>query len=846
MKARIEESLLQLFQKYRILVWYDEHEEFTSVFETLELGDILKEKVAHNEFAIKYNVYIKHPEEKFLLYIPYKRPVDEYNWLLDIEESNKLFATDQVALLLQDMELPIRPDTKAWVSQHIEFFNSKERLRAFKKAYHPEDSLDQLSLKLCQVVFGSSVAQVDEMLQYYAQAFLEEEEERLTAELERYQLNKFFWNDVLRLYSQVDSSKRFLLSVEDLTISDFLIQLFRKNWTVTASDSLLNESAIVLINSWKDSFKFAEAFEELSHQLEERLNIVNIVAKVPLEQIIQEDLYESFDQEIIRGLVRLIAHQSKESDKLLDFIKQRSHTYWYAKYKSYYQALVMAIQYREYQSQTNSMSCYSYAEVLKSYTEDWYKADYFYRKFIQYFRETHSSDLLYQLATDIENSYNNDWLLHQSEKWQRFVDKQEEWYWGDKSQHKFYSHFVKPRFLDAKRKTFVIISDALRYECGVELHQRITSTENRLSSELDYLFTGLPSYTQLGMAALLPHTELSFGNGDAIDVDGMSSVGTLCRDKILKTNSTVHATAITAEEVMQMSSRGEEAKRLVQENDLIYIYHNQIDKIGDDKTSEEKLVKAVEDELDYLINLVKKLTNMNATHILLTADHGFLYQYQSLEESDYISEPLEGDIEILNRRYILGQNLVPNSNFKVYSAKELKIVSDYSIAIPKGINRLRRQGSGSRYVHGGGSLQECITPLLYIQRKRKDTLREVDVDVINQANNRITTNQHRVQFYQKEPIGKGVVARDIKAYFATSEDDGKDVISDIFTYTLDKKESRSQDREIDYLFTISSHKTTSSEVFLYIECRIRNSNQWESLKKFRYKLSVAIERDFFF
>ena len=846
MKARIEESLMQLFQKHRIVVWYDEQEEFASIFETLELGDIWKEKVAHNEFAIKYNVYIKHPEEKFLLYIPYKRPMDEYNWLLDIEESNKLFATDQVALLLQDMELPIRPDTKAWVSQHIEFFNSKERLRTFKKEYLPDNSLDQLSLKLCQVVFGSSVAQIDEMLQYYTQAFIEEDDEELEAELERFNLKEFFWQEVIKLYSQVDASKRFLLKVEDLTISDFLVQLFRKNWEATASDSFLNESAIVLINRWKDSLKFADTFEELSHRLEEQLNIADLVAKVPVDELIQQDLYESFDEEIIRGLVRLITLQSTESDKLLELIKQRSHTYWYSKYKSYYQALTMAIQYLEYQSQASSISCYSYTEVLKSYTEDWYKVDYFYRKFIQYFRETHSSDVLYQLAIDIEKSYTNNWLLTQSEKWQRFVDKQEEWYWGDKSQRKFYSHLVKPRFLDAGRKIFVVISDALRYECGMELHQRISLTENRLSSTLDYLFTGLPSYTQLGMAALLPHKELSFSKGDTIDVDGMSSVGTLGRNKILNVNTTVNAVAITAEEVMQMASRSDEAKQLVKENDLIYIYHNQIDKIGDDKTSEEELPKAVEDELDYLINLIKKLTNMNANHILLTSDHGFLYQYQNLEESDYISEPLEGDIEVLNRRYILGKNLLPNSNFKVYSAKELNIVSDYSIAIPKGINRLRRQGSGSRYVHGGGSLQECITPLLYIQRKRKDTLQEVEVDVINQSNNRITTNQHRVQFYQKEPIGKGVIERDIKAYFATSEDEGKEVLSDIFTYTLDKKESRSEDREIEHLFTISSHKATSSDIYLYIDGKIGSSNQWKMLRRLKYKLSIAIERDFFF
>lgn len=849
MNKRIEESLLKLFQKHRVLVWYDETGEFADIYDSLEFEDALKEKLNHNEFEVKYKLYLAHPDKKFLLYIPYQRPADEYNWLLDVEESNKLFSTDQPTLLLQDMELPIRSDTKDWVSEHIIFFKSKERLNAFKKTLDEGDSLKELNLKLCQITFASSTAQIDEMIQVFAQAYVEGVDEDLDAELKRFNLKTFFWNEVATLYSRRDASQHLSLQPEKLSIADFLIQLFRKNCGLTASESLLNESAVVLINRWKDSLKFAEVFKELSYLLEESLSIATKLSQVPLEQLICEDLYESIDQEIICVLVDLILHQSKDSDKLLAFIKQRSHTYWYEKYKPYYGALTMAVQFKQQLLLLqDSLSFYSYAEVFNGYTQSWYQVDYYYRKFIQFFRETHFSDTLQVLATEIEDNYTNNWLLNQSERWQGFLDKQSEWYWGDKSQCKFFSHVLKPRFLDASpsRKLFVIISDALRYECGVELHQRISLTENRLSSELDYLCTGLPSYTQLGMAALLPHKELTLDKGDQVFVDGLASNGTQGRDKVLKVNSGVAATAITAEEVMQMPSRGKEARQLVKENDLVYIYHNQIDLIGDDKTSEEALVKAVDDELAYLITLIKKLTNMNAAHILLTADHGFLYQNRPLDESDYISDILEGNVVVKNRRYVIGTNLVPSSSFKVYSPQDLKLNSDYFVAIPKGIGRLRRQGSGSRYVHGGSSLQECIVPLLYIQKKRKDTLQEVSVDVINQANNRITTNQHRIQFYQKEPIGKGVISRDIKAYFATAEEDGKKVISDIFTCTLDKKESRSEDREIEYLFTISSHKTSYSDVYLYIEGRIGESNQWKELMKLKYKLSIAVERDFFF
>ena len=44
----------------------------------------------------------------------------------------------------------------------------------------------------------------------------------------------------------------------------------------------------------------------------------------------------------------------------------------------------------------------------------------------------------------------------------------------------------------------------------------------------------LPSYTQLGMAALLPSKELTFAESGAVLADGKSTVGRENREKVLK------------------------------------------------------------------------------------------------------------------------------------------------------------------------------------------------------------------------------------------------------------------------------------------------------------------------
>jgi len=68
---------------------------------------------------------------------------------------------------------------------------------------------------------------------------------------------------------------------------------------------------------------------------------------------------------------------------------------------------------------------------------------------------------------------------------------------------RFAEERVAPIIRDGRRKAVVIISDALRYEVADELRSRIRQ-EDRFDATLDAVLGVLPSYTQLGMAALLP------------------------------------------------------------------------------------------------------------------------------------------------------------------------------------------------------------------------------------------------------------------------------------------------------------------------------------------------------
>lgn len=274
-----------------------------------------------------------------------------------------------------------------------------------------------------------------------------------------------------------------------------------------------------------------------------------------------------------------------------------------------------------------SASYTHFNEGVEHYASALYEIDQAYRRSIYFCRRSNQNRILQQLEEKIEKVYANDWLLSFNNNWQKVINELTNWpSFESTSRQRFFKQHVRP-FTEKKNRLFVIITDALRYECGVELTRRLLA-ENRYESSLSYMVASLPSYTQLGLASLLPHQTIAFQEGtDGIVIDGMASAGIQGRSKILSVNAGVRATAVKAEDFMKMNA-GKEGRDFTKQYDLIYIYHNRIDKAGDDKDSEEKVLEAVEAELDFLMNLLKKIANVNGTNMMITSDHGFIYQHQ--------------------------------------------------------------------------------------------------------------------------------------------------------------------------------------------------------------------------
>src|ERR1035438_5945507 len=104
---RIHDSLQYVFQRNRLVFWYDPAGEWAVAFETFAGPEVTKLKVAGNEFGTKVRIVREpKPGARFLVYVPASRPADADNWLLDLLLQGYEYKADKASLALQEAGLP--------------------------------------------------------------------------------------------------------------------------------------------------------------------------------------------------------------------------------------------------------------------------------------------------------------------------------------------------------------------------------------------------------------------------------------------------------------------------------------------------------------------------------------------------------------------------------------------------------------------------------------------------------------------------------------------------------------------------------------------------------------------
>jgi hypothetical protein len=153
------------------------------------------------------------------------------------------------------------------------------------------------------------------------------------------------------------------------------------------------------------------------------------------------------------------------------------------------------------------------------------------------------------------------------------------------------------------------------------------------------------------------------------------------------------------------------------------------------------------------------INSFNGSTVLVTADHGFIYQEAPLlaaDKSALETQP-EGTLKA-KKRYLLGRGIGTSpkawcGNTALTAGTDPEASLDFWV--PKGASRFHFAG-GARFVHGSAMPQEIVVPVITVRESEsdKEKARYVEFSLLG-ASNKVVTNKQRFEFIQTEAVSDG-------------------------------------------------------------------------------------------
>ena len=828
-QQKIQQVISDLIDKYGLVFWYDEGGQMLLFAQSLDIPGVEVLTLQNNAFSLKYRILKgKKPERGFIVYSPEAMPDDEDNWLLDLQMMAAPFSADMGSLYAAECGISMELKTQV-VDKHLEFFKTADNRKRLTKRLRSDMDVATIEKQMQAVVCKTEPSYDQLTLALACECF--EESTDMIDKLSKCNLLNLYWQEVETAFGYNKQHQ----------IKDLLIVLFNDDMNRHLEDGNLNNEAYIFMRDWRDSRQYGELYKQWAERLEEELGIYDRIKGYDIEQLVMVETFPCVDKIIAMYLQNEVVNGTMAVEKMESIVDEREHKIFFTVAAHTIKALLEARRMTEdidQKMQKGHLHINSADDGFQLYQRGLYTVDMHYRHYFREERLAESKKLLTDVTKMVERKYTNSYLMELAKKWQPLVDNMTQWRIDNViSQRAFFEYYVAP-FIKKGIKLYVIISDALRYETMVEMEQRIAQTSRMVTTMKPAMLSTQPSYTQLGMAALLPNKVLSYEKPqDEVFADGISTKGTENRKKVLSTRVPL-SLAISSKEFLEITS----PKTYFRDFDLIYIYSNKIDFVGDKRETEKEVFKATEEEFDNIVKIVELIRNGNGSNILITSDHGYLYQNEELDESDFTDFKVMGDVITDTRRFIIGNNLQPGSAVKTWESKDVGLKEGRQVQIAKGMIRMRKQGSGSRFVHGGSMLQEIVVPVLHVNIKKAADVSQVDVDILNKRA-QLTTNNQTISFFQSEAVTEKMKGLTLRVGFYDAEGN---LISDSLTMVFDSESNDTTQREQRHVFVFKNQlsKLNGHEVILKMERQVTGTEQFVAYKEVPYKVKVMFQAEF--
>lgn len=797
----------------KLVFWYDANAEFSEDVDSMEL---MNAKVLHlekdNQFYIKYFLECEDKNTNYLVYAPFAKPNIRENHLEDTIRYSKEFFADRASLLALD--LGIDEKYKPVLQHYIKFFANKDRTQKFYDLEIEEYNRSTIEVALMSVLCRNKIALFEEVLRcVLIDGGLEDNKYML--EFEKYDLLDAFWQqvDMAFGYSQSDPTLEKLVMTMLVTYAANTINMdMPQTWKNFISYKSGN--IIAFMDNLMNSLIYSERFDELSREIDQKYGAKSVIENMETETLIDSNIFEGIDEILINWIISRLENEdvnAKLSGKIIpEICTERRKKHFGKNYRIEYLVLenayyIIAAGKYEFISGIDNL--------VKEYTSSAFNIDRRYRYFYYYLDSLDDTTKFEVLRDLIENIYTNDYLNKITVNWNMEMNEAE----GETGlvlQRNFFSKYIH----FAKDRVVVIISDAFRYEVAYTLFEKLQADE-KCKASISAMQGVLPSYTPLGMASLLPHRTLEYNDKYEVLVDGKVCASTEQREALLKEYKP-NSRCIQFDSMKNMKRK--ELREIFTGQDVVYVYHNQIDARGDATKTENEVFTACEEAVKEIHDFMRRLSSQaNSHHFYITADHGFIYKRDKIEASDKISGASRSNS--LGQRYVLSDDTWNTDGVCTTTIGNVLGNDDNrNIAYPLASDIFKVAGAGQNFVHGGSSPQEMIIPLVEVKVERGKKETSVAEIALVSLTSRITSLNTTLDFVQTEPISDVVKETQYRVYFVS---DDNEKISNENIIIADKKDKETVNRMFRLRFSFKNQNYDKSHKYYLIAYDDKNDSE---------------------
>jgi hypothetical protein len=361
----------------------------------------------------------------------------------------------------------------------------------------------------------------------------------------------------------------------------------------------------------------------------------------------------------------------------------------------------------------------SLTDLVDYYISDGRQVDTLHRTLEQIVQEKYwQTGILDELVQDVRRKYR----AFADQLQRMFIDRVDAEGWPPtkiRRQTQVFDQTIAPSLTEHGRRVAFVMVDAFRYELAAAFADRLT---NEVEAKIEAAAATVPTTTRVGMSALLPGAEgnhhLGVKDGKIVpQLDGEEIIGP--DDRLSHLQKTYGDRCAMAD--LDALLRGDE-EAIDDTVQLLLIKTREIDTAGE--SMNDGIERLIDTAQEKYLRAVSALGDLGFDEIHFVTDHGFLLLSEQ-EPGDGVEKPA-GNWTVKKERCLLGTGS-ESATTLVSRTEEMGIEGDFDhVAVPRMLGAFRK---GSKYMHSGMSLQECVLPVLSVKTATDERAGEQTIDV---------------------------------------------------------------------------------------------------------------------